>query len=97
MQKPIEGLLRNAENVGGRVTIGEKPAQNHVEKPPQTRAYLEPISSSLQKPIGGRSAALLSGLYKGTINKGGIVFSTHNSSNPFTFEVSMQPAYGTTV
>jgi hypothetical protein len=28
MQKPIEGLSKNIE---GRVTIGEKTAQNHVE------------------------------------------------------------------
>jgi hypothetical protein len=32
MQKPIEGLFSNAENVGGRVAIGEKQAQKHVEK-----------------------------------------------------------------
>ena len=31
MQKPVEGLSGNAENVGGRVAIGEKTSQWHVE------------------------------------------------------------------
>jgi len=42
-----------------------------------TPSYLEPNRDSMQKPIGGLSATLLSELYKGTIYKGAIVFSEH--------------------
>jgi hypothetical protein len=60
----------------GRIAIEEKQAQKHVEKQTQTRTYLEPNRNTMQKPIGGRSATLLAELYKGTINKGAIVFPT---------------------
>jgi hypothetical protein len=76
MQKPVGGLSSAQKTVGGRVAIGGKQAQKHVEKLPQTRTYLEPISGSMQKPIEGRSATLLSELYKETINREAIVFST---------------------
>ena len=57
---PIEGVYSAAEKTEGRVAIGEKTGQNHVEK--QSRAYLERIRNSMHEPIEGRSAQYVHGL-----------------------------------
>jgi myo-inositol-1-phosphate synthase len=46
-------------------------------------AYLEPNNSSMLKPVGGLSSALLSELYIVSIYRGAIVYREHNSSRQF--------------
>ena len=72
---PIEEVYRITEKTEGRVAIGEKTAQNHVEN--TARTYLERIRNGMQKPIEGLSSRSF-----GALNKGAIVSHEHNSHRP---------------